>query len=98
MENETIQQRLARERDERRKASDSRDLKRQETTGARFTNTARKEEAQRRYRELQSPAQASKKASASPSENDGGGIEFYCWKNGVLGKITLSTSADFTPI
>lgn len=85
MENESIEQRIARENEERRKVADSRDLKRQAATGSRYVNTARKEDAQSRFKELLSPSVSPVRSSARGGDPVGGnGVDCYVYKDGEL--------------
>lgn len=97
---ESLEDRMIRERAERKAAADKaveiRDARREANRN--FINTARKEEAQRSYRELLSPQGAAARPKAvqqSPSEGEG--IEFLVYKEGVLGKLTIAVTKAFTP-
>lgn len=93
---ETTEQRIARERVERQKASDTRDIVRQVNTGARFTNSARREEAQSRFKELLSPQQTARKTTTPQSpQAEGTSLELHVWKEGELGIIELSQLSPF---
>lgn len=89
---ESLEDRMIRERAERKAAADKaveiRDARREANRN--FTNTARKEEAQRSYRELLSPQGAAARPKAvqqSPSEGEG--IEFYTYQDNAVKVITL---------
>lgn len=95
---ETTEQRIVRERAERQKASDIRDVVRQASTGARPTNAARREEAQSRFKELLSPNQTPRKTTTPQSPQSGTALELYIWKEGSLGIIELSQLSPFRPL
>lgn len=95
---ETLEQRIARERIERQQESVKRNLIRQVASGARPTNPVRREEAQTRFKELLSPTQPASKPRAQQSSPSGKAVEFYAWKDGEVGKIKILTEGDFTAI
>ena len=96
---ESLEDRMIRERAERKAAADRaveiRDARHEANRN--FTNPARKEEAQRSYRELRSPqiAAARPKAAQSAPQVDGETIDFYAYKDGVFGTIKIQTGGGF---
>ena len=64
-----------------------------------FANPARKEEAVARYKELLSPQQNAPKVKTQQAKaKTGDAIEFYVWKDGVVGKLKILTEGEFTPV
>ena len=101
---ESFEDRLVRQRAERAKDAEK-TRKEQELARAkrdserRFSNPARKEEAVARYKELLSPQQPALKPKVAQDSNASGKpVEFYTWKDGVVGKLKILTEGEFTPV
>ena len=99
---EFFQERLDSERAKRKaeteKTQQARELSRATRDAARsYANPKRKEEAVQRFKELNSPARATGKSSPPASTPSGGGVDFYVWQEGVVGKMKILTEGEFTP-
>jgi len=90
---ESLEERMIRERTERKAASDKavemREARREAQRN--FTNPARREEAQRIYRELRSPAEIASKPKAVQSAPPVGGetIDTYVYQDDEIKVIKL---------
>lgn len=98
---ESLEDRMIRERTERKVAADKavemREAQREASRN--FTNPTRREEAQRVYRELWSPAEIASKPKVAQSAPPvaGKSVLFYAYKDGVIGTMEILVSKDFTP-
>jgi hypothetical protein len=102
MEPETLIEKLDRERRERRdqEKNDShvkRVVSQQIQSGARPASRAGREEASRRFTELRGHTAPAARPS-SPQAAAGTPVEFYCWKDGEMGKIDILSSSEFKPL
>jgi hypothetical protein len=99
---ESLPDKLDRERKERkdqqkRDAHTARVITQKINSGSRPTSRANREEASRRFTELRGHAAPAARPSP-PQAASGTPIEFYCWKNGEMGKIDILSSSEFKPL
>lgn len=98
---EGLKERLDRERQERILENGLKDFARQQEKPDRppnFANPKRQEEAVKRTSvQLNSPAPKVEQRKVEKG-GVGEGIEFYCFKDGVVGKITMLTDSGFAPL
>jgi hypothetical protein len=98
MEPESFEDRLIREREERKRESGKREVIRSAGTGSRPTSRAGREEASQRFKELMSPASTPSSVKAPQAPAGGEAIDFYVWKDGAVGKLKILTEGEFEAI
>lgn len=92
---EFIEDRLAREREERKRENYKKQVLRKAESGARSITPARREEDRRTFAELRGHVAPAAKQPAAQANEAGIPVKFYCFKDGQYGYITLSASSEF---
>jgi O-methyltransferase involved in polyketide biosynthesis len=96
--NDRVSQERAKRKADAEKAQQAREMSQAARDAAKnYANPVRKEEAQARFKELRSPARAAGKPSV-PASSPGEGIDFYVYKDGEIGTISLIIEGGFTPL
>jgi hypothetical protein len=97
---ETISQRIARERIERKLLSDAQEFAAKNTgkfKQSTVTSSRRKAELERTVTKVE-PVTTPPPTPASGNTGKGKTIEFYVWKEGAMGKVKIMTEGDFEEI
>lgn len=97
---ETLSQRLDRERTERKLLSDAQEFA-AKTTGkfkqSTVTSSRRKSEIERTMTKVE-PVTTPRPTPAASPNGSGNPIEFYVWKDGEIGTIKILTEGEFTAL